>query len=143
MPPREYNDMAAIIQSALSPLVAEVQALKTKVDGLSTDRVTRIDIEKLRSEIVGSFVPRESYEPRHNHLIERIALLENMIREFRKEYDADMQRLEQNFSDRLKQQQEVHLSTKDRAWLRFTQIGGVVAIVIALVDFLAQHMAFR
>lgn len=149
MPSRDYNEMASIIQTAIGPLMGEVQSLKGKVDGLSVDRVTRTDLEKLRTEIIGSYVPRDSYEARHAALIDRNLQLENTIRELRKDYETDVQRVherlesgKQQLEDRMKEQKDTELSSKDRAWLRFTQILSIASILVVIADWLSQHVRF-
>jgi hypothetical protein len=57
----DYSDLAVILQSTINPLVSKLSTLEDKVDKLNQDRVTRTDLEKLRGEIVGSFVDRASY----------------------------------------------------------------------------------
>ncbi len=159
-PRNDHNDIAAIIQSAVSPLMIEMQSLKVKVDTLSVDRVTRMDIEKLRGEIIASFVPRDAYEPRHASLVDRDIQLESALRDLRKEYDNDMQRLhdrlesgKQQLEERMKQQQievnkqldkqqDAKLSGEDRLWMRATQIVSGAAVVLALLDFVLQHLHF-
>lgn len=149
MPQRDYNDIAAIIQAAVNPLMSEVQSLKGKVDVLSVDRITRTDLEKLRTEIVGSYVPRDSYEARHSALIDRNLQLETAMRELRKDYEADVQRLnerlesgKQQLEVRIKDAQETELSAKDRNWLRFSQALGILSVVIVAIDWLSQHVKF-
>src|SRR4051794_15946834 len=114
----DYSELAVILQSTINPLVSKLQTLENKVDGLSQDRVTRTDLEKLRGEIVGSFVDRASYEARHAALIERHTQLDMNIKDLRRDMDQDLQKIE----DRLKQQQEATISDKDRNWLRWSQV---------------------
>lgn len=146
----DYGEIAAIIQTALGPLMGEVQSLKGKVDTLSVDRVTRTDLEKLRAEIVGSYVPRDSYEARHAALIDRNLQLENIMRELRKEYEQDIQRIherlesgKQQLEERIKEIQQAELSAKDRAWLRVNQVLGILAILITIAELFLQHVKFN
>lgn len=159
-PRNDYSDLAAVIQAAMNPLMSEMQSLKTKVDNLSVDRVTRTDLEKLRTEIVGTYVPRDSYEARHAALIDRNTQLENTIRELRKDYESSMQRIhdrlesgKQQLEERMKQQKEAvekqfmeqkeaELSLKDRAWLRINQGLGILSIILVVIDWLLQHAKF-
>lgn len=148
-PRNDYSDIATIIQTAMGPLMSEVQSLKGKVDGLSVDRVTRTDLEKLRTEIVGSYVPRDSYEARHAALIDRNTQLENICRELRKDYESDVQRIhdrlesgKQQLETRIKDLQETELSAKDRAWLRFSQLLGILSIALVAIDWISQHLKF-
>lgn len=155
------NDLAEILQmlqTASTPLVSKLQAIDEKVNVLSQDRVTRSDIEKLRAELVGSMVPRDSYEPRHLALTERQTTLEGSVREVRKEHADDMkalreaveqdlerihERLEsgkQQLEDRMKQQTEAQLSTKDRNWVRVSQWAGILAIILSVLDWIFQHV---
>lgn len=136
----EYADLISVIQSTISPMVTKLQVLEDKVDKLNQDRATRSDLEKLQDQLRLSFVPRDSYEPRHASLIERDTQLEVMIRELRKDLDADLQKVHERFEsgkeqieDRFKQQQE-------RPWTRITQISGVVAVVLVVLDWLSQHL---
>jgi hypothetical protein len=79
--------------------------------------------------------------------VDRNLQLENTIRELRKDYEADVQRLHERFEsgkqqleDRFKQQAETELSAKDRAWIRFNQLLGILSILIVLVEWLFQHV---
>jgi hypothetical protein len=156
----DYGDLSTL-------LISKLQVLENKVDALNQDRVTRTDFENLRKEISGSYVPRDAYEPRHAALVERDLQLESQIRELRKDCETDLKELrdsvqkdqqrihdrlesgKQQIEDRLslqqeqieqdiKQQQEAQLSAKDRHWVRISQIGGIAAIIIALVDLALQ-----
>lgn len=162
-PPRnnDYNDLAALMQSVVTPLTTKLQAIDDKVNALSQDRVTRSDIEKLRSELVGSMVPRDAYEPRHLALVERQTTLEGSIREERKDriddlkavrndVEQDLQRVherlesgKQQIEDRIKEQQDITLSDKDRLWIRWNQAIGFVAVAIALIELIMQHVKFN
>lgn len=160
-----YSEISAIIQAAIHPLVNNLQDLENKVDRLNEDRVTRTDIEKLRTELVGAMVPRDSYEPRHAALVDRDTQLEGMIREGRRELDERVrtfeerfthgseqfqqylkaidQRIEESrryFEERVKQQTEAQLSVKDRAWLRWSQVIGFISVVISLLAIALQHV---
>ena len=158
---RDENTMMNMIQTMLGPLVSKLQTLEDKVDKLNTDRATRSDIEKLRHDMVSGFVPRDAYEARHSALIERDTQLESRdrelqkihetdIKELREDVEKDLQRIherletgKQQLEDRIKQQQEVQLSTKDRTWLRFSQGAGAVSIIIAVLDWLFQHIKLQ
>lgn len=163
-PPRNndyYSDLAAIMSTAIGPLTTKLQSIDDKVNALSQDRVTRSDIEKLRSELMGSMVPRDAYEPRHLALVERQTTLEAAIREERKERDADLkdihdsmeldlqkihERLESGkaqLEQRIKDQQDISLSDKDRLWIRWNQVVGFVGIAIALIELVMQHVKFN
>lgn len=143
MPQRnEYADLISVIQSTITPMVNKLQVLEDKVDKLNQDRATRSDLEKLHEQFRLTFVPRDSYEPRHASLIERNAQIESTIRELRKDVDADLQKIhdrlesgKQQIEERIKQQQE-------RPWMRVQQLAGVVAVVLVIVDWLFQHVKF-
>ena len=164
-----YSDLAAIMSTAIGPLTTKLQSIDDKVNALSQDRVTRSDIEKLRAELMGSMVPRDAYEPRHLALVERQTTLENSIREERKDriddmktvrtdVEQDLQRVherlesgkaqfEQRFKDQqeqvddhFKEQQDMSLSNKDRLWIRWSQLIGFVGIVLAVLDWVTQHV---
>lgn len=157
-------EMNAIIQSTINPLILRMQALEDKVDRLSQDHVTRTDIDKLRSELVGSLVPRDSYEPRHASLVERDAQLEGNLREMRRELEEKVKSFEDRltqgndsfqhylqmfekridanrlyFEERMKQQVEAQLSVKDRAWVRGSQVIGFVATMLVILELVLQH----
>ncbi len=114
-------------------------------------------------------VPRDGYEARHQGLIARDTQLEVMVREVRNDAVAEMKELraevgqdlqkiherlesgKQQFEDRFKQQdrqieeklkehQDTQLSAHDRAWLRFSQIAGVLAILGTILDIILQHV---
>jgi hypothetical protein len=149
-PAPQGNDIAAIIRAAIEPLLMEIRDLKVKVDTLSSDRVTRTDLENVRKEIVGNYVPRDAYEPRHASLVERNAKLEDSLRDFRKEHEEDLlkihERLEsgkQQLEDRMKQQHEVQLNEKDRAWIRLSQASGFFAMALAILSWILQHVKFN
>lgn len=74
------NVVQAAIQTAIVPLVAKINDLDNKVNGLALDRVTRSDIEKLRTELVSSTVSKDVYETRHVNLIQRDAQIEESLR---------------------------------------------------------------
>ena len=151
MPPRnDYSELATLIQTTISPLVSKIQIIENKVDLLSQDRVTRTDLEKLRGEIVGSFVDRASYEARHAALLDRNSAIEMSVRELRKDMDADLQKIhdrlesgKQQIEDRIKNIQEAELSARDRAWLRVSQVIGVVALIVSLLGVLIGHIHFN
>lgn len=162
-PPRnnDYSDLAALMQSVVTPLTTKLNAIDDKVNALSQDRATRSDIEKLRTELVGSMVPRDAYEPRHLAMVERQTTLEAAIREERKERDEDIKaihdsmemdlqkihdRLESGkaqLEQRIKDQQDISLSDKDRLWIRWNQVVGFVGIAIALIELIMQHVKFN
>lgn len=160
-PSKDYTELLSWLSQASAPMIAKLQTLEDKVDKLSQDRVTRTDIEKLRAELVGTMVPRDGYEARHQGLIARDTQIEDMVRELRKDYNEDLKemraeisddlqkihdRLEsgkQQIEDRLKQAQEAQLSVKDRAWIRFSQLIGFAGILIALIDLLWQHVGLH
>src|SRR5690242_17615352 len=93
----EYNEIAAIIQSTLESLMskldAKVDRLEVKVDHLTQDRVTRADVEKLRSELQANLVPRDSYEARHAALIQRDTDIEARLKQAEDRTQAELQRL--------------------------------------------------
>lgn len=152
MPRNELTptDLAAIIQGALRPL-------SEKVDDLLANRVTRSDMDKLRAEITTGYVSRDVYEARHSALIDRGLQMEAMIREERKERETDQQKLHdrlesgrQQLEERMKLQKEetekefkearqAQLSAKDQAWLRISQVIGLVAGLIGLFELISQH----
>ena len=74
------NVVQAAIQTAIVPLVAKINDLDNKVNGLALDRVTRSDIEKLRTELVSSTVSKDVHETRHVNLIQRDAQIEESLR---------------------------------------------------------------
>lgn len=156
--PRHNNDMtpadiAAILQSALRPL-------SEKVDDLLANRVTRADMEKLRAEITTGYVSRDVYEARHTSLIDRTLQLEAMIRELRKDVDADIQKIhdrlesgkaqleariikhEEETGKKLDANDKAQLSRKDQRWLRLTQIGSGIAVAVTIIGLLLQHVKF-
>lgn len=142
-------DIVAIIQTAISPLIAKIQSLEEKVDRLNQDRVTRSDVENLRKELLGTMVPRDSYEPRHAMLIERDTQLELAIRDNRKEVDADLKELEKRIEvnkelidEKIKEKSTADLSKEDRHWMRLTQIVAYVSLLVAIAEFAVQYVHF-
>lgn len=173
-PPRnnDYSDLAALMQSVVTPLTTKLNAIDDKVNALSQDRATRSDIEKLRAELIGTMVPRDAYEPRHLAMTERMTTLDAMIREERKDRNDDIEKIhdsmeldlqkiherlesgkaqfeqrikdqQKQIEDQFKDHQETTLSNKDRLWIRWNQLFGVVAVVIALIELIAQHVKFN
>lgn len=150
MPPRnDYSELANLIQATMSPLINKIQTIENKVDILSQDRVTRTDLEKLRGEIVGSFVDRASYEARQAALVDRNAATDMSMRELRKDMDADLQKIhdrlesgKQQIEDRIKNIQEAELSARDRAWLRVSQVIGIIALIVSLIGAFIGHIHF-
>lgn len=166
--PGEYQEIVALIQSTINPLVAKMTILESKVDQLNQDRVTRSDIENLRKEVTGGFVPRDSYEPRHAQLVERDLQLETTIRELRKSYENDIEKLDAKLREETKNRNEtlekliqarieytkdfekkVNESIekiqvqKDRAWVRISQWAGILAIILSIVQVILQHTKFN
>lgn len=157
----EFSELATFIQTTLSPVTNKLQTLENKVDALNMDRVTRSDIEKLRSEMSTAYVPRDAYEPRHAALIERDAQLDTNQRELRKDYETDMRTLredtekalqkvhdrlesgKQQIEDRFKQQQDVQLSARDRTWVRWSQVVGYIGMALAILGFIFDHISFK
>jgi predicted nucleic acid-binding Zn-ribbon protein len=119
-----------------------MRTLTDKVNTLSTNGATRTDLEKLRNEIVGSFVDRASYEARHAALIDRNSQLENMIRELRKEVEADSQKIHERFESGKQQIEDRLKAEQEKPWNRVYQISGVVAILLAVFEYLAAHFKF-
>lgn len=157
------------ISNAISPLTTKIQILDEKVDKLSQDRVVRSDLEKMQNEVKASMVPRDTYEYRHASLVERDAQIEATVHNMRRDLEERVKSFETRFdkgsaafSDylqkiddkldlyrtqsteqvekKMKEQSEVHLSQKDRAWVRGTQITSVVigvsGVILALVSLL-------
>jgi hypothetical protein len=156
----DYSEIAALIKATLDPLVskvssveAKVDRLEGKVDVLSQDRATRGDLDKLRQELFSTFVPQNFYEARHQALISRAAEIENDVKTLRADVNIQIQhihdRLEsgkQQIENRLKDQQEAELSSRDRNWVRWTQALGFIAVAITILGLIfdvAQHLSFR
>lgn len=156
----DFAELSAMIQSAIqaaiTPLTVRIGQLEEKIDKLSTDHVTRADIEKLRADLTRNMVSRDAYEPRHAALVERDVQLESMVRELRKDSEDELKKLvdmgtqswqkmdaridatKELVDTRLKEQQQAHLSEKDRAWLRMSQTVGFLAVVLALLDLVLR-----
>jgi chaperonin cofactor prefoldin len=164
----DYTEIAALIQKSIEPLISKldtkVDRLADKVDELARDRVTRADIEKMRSEIQSTFVLRAEYEPRHEALITRDSYLESEIKRIDSEKESGYQRLHErlesgkqqiedrmratdkaiddvskDFDVRLDKKNQAELSTKDRVWMHASQVAGIVALIIELL----QHIHFQ
>lgn len=165
----EYADITAIIQSTLqstleplmSKLDAKVDRLEVKVDHLSQDRVTRADVEKLRNELLTTMVPRDTYEARHVSLIQRNSDVETRLRKHEDDNQLELQRLherlesgKQQFEDRFKEHikqteekikdnQNNQLNDRDRHWVRLSQFFGVIAVIIALLSLVLDHVRLQ
>lgn len=164
-PRGEYAEIAQIIQSTLEPLMskldAKVDRLEVKVDHLTQDRVTRADVEKLRSELQANLVPRDSYEARHAALIQRDTDIEARLKQTEDRTQAELQRvhdrlengkkqIEERFEagrvwleNYMKEQHNTQLNDKDRHWIRFSQFFGVIAVIITIIDMLMNHVKFQ
>jgi tetrahydromethanopterin S-methyltransferase subunit G len=160
--PRDYGDIVQLIQSAIVPLVSKVESkvdkLDEKVDRIAQEHASRADLEALRRDIQTTYVPRDAYEPRHAALIARDSQLEAALKQVEMSSQAEFQRLherlesgKQQFEDRfreqkeaqekqLKEQQNASLSDQDRRWVRGSQIFSFVAVLMALLDFIFQHV---
>lgn len=123
------------IKSELSPLTTKIDALDNKVSELYRDRVTRVDLEKLTS----AFVPRDAYEARHAQLIERDKDLENDTRELR----TKLETIQNSLEEKIKHQQEIQLSEKDRTWIRMGQVMGALGLLGAALEFILSHIHFN
>ena len=159
------NIMQTIIQSAIGPLSAKIGQLDDKVNALALDRVTRSDIEKLRTELTNTTVQKDVYETRHLTLIQRDAQLEESLRNVIRDNQetikniqaqnyAEMQRMherlesgKQQFEDRMKdieekieKSREYEISAKDKIWMRISIIGGSISVFVAIIDFLIGHV---
>lgn len=150
----DYSEIAALIQKTLEPLIVnintKVDRLSEKVDELARDHATRSDMEKLRNEIHVSFVSKDVYETRHANLIARDSFLESEIKRIDAETQVEIQRLyeklergKQQVEDGFRDQAKAELSEKDRGWLRASYIGTFIAIVIAILDYISQHIKFQ
>lgn len=164
MSPRDQAAISNLIQGAIGSLVSKLEAkvdkLDEKVDLISQSHASRADLEKLRRDIQASYVPRDAYEARHAALIARDAQIEGDLKQLGSETQADFQRFherlesgKQQIEDRLRLQSEATdkklneqknatLSDQDRRWLRGSQIFGVAAVVIAVLDLIIQHVHF-
>lgn len=129
-------------------------------------------VDKLDAKITNNYVPRDVYESRHSQLILRDTQLEESIRAMRQDHDRDMSTIRDTFKDaaiqleaarhqgelransveenvekKLKEKVDADLSTKDRAWIRSTQIQSWIAIALALtgpfIAFILQHLQFH
>lgn len=147
------NDLQ-IVLATLNPLVNKLQSLEEKVDRLSSDHATRSDIEKLRNELVGLFVPRESFEERHQALIANNRNIESSVRNNRdtimdlikahedeiKNVKLQIEESEDKFIKLLEESKENELTAKERLWVRWAYIGGFVSVIIAIADVVIQHI---
>jgi len=136
-------DITAIIQTAITPLISKIQALEDKVDRLGQDRITRSDMEKLTL----TFVQRDAYETRHAVLVDQARQIEVDLRELRKMQDEAFIRMREQLEttrkqmeEQLKLQQETALSSKDRAWVRWSITAGWIATAVSIITFLLSHI---
>jgi chromosome segregation ATPase len=175
MSPKNSNDILEItnivqttIQAAIGPLSAKIGQLDDKVNALALDRVTRSDIEKLRTELTNTTVQKDVYETRHLTLIQRDAQLEESLRNAIREHQEDiknaqaqnqieMQRVHErlesgkqqfekrmdDIEDKIEKAKETELTTKDRVWLRISIIGGSISVAVAIIQFLMGHIHFN
>lgn len=139
----DITSITAIIQTAINPLVSKIQTLEEKVDRLGQDRITRSDMEKLTL----TFVQRDAYETRHAVLVDQAREVEADLRDLRKIHEEAIQRLREQLEiskkqteEQLKQQQETALSSKDRAWVRWSITAGWIATALSIITFLLSHL---
>lgn len=166
------STLQSTLEPLMSKLDAKVDRLEVKVDHLTQDRVTKADVEKIRNELLTTTVPRDSYEARHAALIQRNSDLESRLKQAEDRSQEELQRIharlesgKQGFEDRfrdqtrmfeekmkehenrietkLKDQQNTNLNDKDRHWVRLSQLFGVIAVIIALLDLLFNHVKFQ
>ncbi len=135
------------IITLISDVNKKIERLSDKLEDLARDHVTRADIDNLRKEIQTSFVLRAEYEPRHNALISRDSSIESELKRVDSETQSEFQRLherlesgKQQIEERLKQEREVALNSKDRSWVRVSQILGIVALIVSIVGLLLGHV---
>jgi hypothetical protein len=165
---QDLIEIAQIVQTAIVPLTNKIQQLDDKVNALALDRVTRSDIEKLRTELISSTVSKDVYETRHITLIQRDSQIEESLRNairdhqdaiktMQAQHDVEMQRVherlesgKQQIEDRLKEidakfdkEREAELSAKDKFWVRASIFSGIIAVVVALLEFLLVHVHFN
>src|SRR2546423_6975817 len=126
---QDWSGLIAQLEKAGQPFNARLQSLENKMDMLYQDRVTRTDISNLRSELTGSLVPLAMYRPEHASLVEKDAQLSAQLTQYRSEAQNDMQRiavmfesLKASIDQKIEKAQEATLSSKDRAWIRTTQV---------------------
>ena len=157
----DYSQIAIVIQSTMEPLISKLGNLDTKIDRLelkvnhlSENRVTREEVEKLRSELLTSMVPRDSYEARHAALIQRAADIETRLRKHEDDVQLELQRLherlesgkqqiedrirehENKMEEKLKEHKNTQLSDEEKKWMRATQIFSIIAVLISIVGYL-------
>lgn len=147
------NDLQLVL-ATITPLINKLQSLDEKVDRLGSDHATRSDIEKLRNELVGSFVPRDAYEERYqafaasNKNLEAaiknnrddITTLINAKNEESRKYKEQIETSENKFEKMMLDSRANELSTKDRSWLRLAYISGFISVAIAIADAIMQHV---
>ncbi len=144
----DYSEIAALIQKSIEPLISKldskVDRLSDKVDELARNRVTREDMDKLRGEMHTTFVAKDPYEVRHANLIARDTYLESEIKRIDSDTQLEFQRLherlesgKQQLEDRMTKEKEVELNSKDRNWIRGSQLFGIISIVISVLTAIA------
>ena len=145
---QDWSGLIAQLEKAGQPFNARLQSLENKMDMLYQDRVTRTDISNLRSELTGSLVPINTYRPEHAALVEKDAQLSAQLNQYRTDMQADMQRitnmlesLKLSIDQKIEKAQEATLSSKDRAWIRTTQVVSFISAFLSTIAVIATIIA--
>lgn len=131
MPQQNNFDISAIIkvmQEAGQPYLAKLE----QIDQRTRDLATKADLDRLRAEIVTSYVQRDVLEPRLVAMADHISRIER-----------DLENVDASVDKKLEKNKENALSDKDRTWVRWGQVGGWVGLAVSLLAFAAQHIHFN
>lgn len=141
------NDMFSL-------LLNKLEKVETKIDVLTKSYVSREDLEKLRTELVGGFLPRDVYDAKHNILVQKSENLEQSVREMNlyvkenievhktdvKDIYKKISDVEKDFERKIELERNNDLSEKDRNWIRTTQIFGGIGIAISLLSLIVFYL---
>ena len=80
------------------------------------------------------------YEVRHNALIDHDSRLDQQVREVQADLKSCTDALDNKIDTKFSEVEDKKLSEKDRTYIRIGQIGGVLALLIAILSFVLQHV---
>lgn len=123
----ENSDMLlTAINARIDPIVRQLERMDERVEARTRNLATRDDLVTLRKELI----TKDAFDPQLSALTVLIARIDHDRTEDRKELNARIDKVEND-----------QLSRQERLWLRISQVGGVLALALALFDLLT-HLKF-
>jgi len=124
-------------------------AINEKLDGLGKEKmdthfyeVRHAELQerftKLESQIMQAYVSEARYRPEHDALLDKIAALSVSVSQYHAETAQERERIVQQIGqlradmvEQLEKTTEKQLSSRDRMWIRGSQIAVIISVVIA------------